>query len=116
MSSAYEALTACAAALALLSVGCSKASAGSQVGECREDVHWLDRQQAARLRSAVEFRTVPDATGRPYKNAAVLVTARLAGAVRPLGQSLVLHVWFWTPTAMGAGDGGVIRHALPAVH
>ena len=92
-------LTACAAALALLAAGCSKASTGAEAGGCRADGHWSGREQAAWLRTAVAFRGTADGAGPSYEGASVVVRAQHTGDARPLCQPLAVQVEFWTLTA-----------------
>ena len=88
----HTALTACAAAAALLTAGCAKASAGAQVSGCRADDHWSERQQAAWLRSAVSFREPNDGGRSPYRDAAV----EIHSAARPLCEPVVVHEIAWS--------------------
>lgn len=108
------ALTACAAALALLAAGCSKASAGAQPGGCRADGHWSGRQQAAWLRTEVAFRGTADGAGPSYEGASVVVRTQHAGDVRVLCQPLAVQVEFWTLTATTTGTemSFVMRYRL----
>ncbi|MEU6256767.1 hypothetical protein [Streptomyces sp. NPDC047043] len=106
------AMTACAAALALLAAGCSKASAGAQTGGCRDDGHWTGRQQAAWLRTAVTIRGTVD--GSSYTDASVVVRPPRTGDVRVLCQPLAVQVEFWTVTATTTGTemSSVMRYRL----
>lgn len=108
----HKALTACAAAAALLTAGCAKTSTGAQVSGCRGDDHWSLRQQAAWLRSAVAFREPADGGRSSYRDASV----EMHGAARPLCEPVVAQVEFWTLPASGAGRGtqmsSVRRHRL----
>ncbi|MET7651916.1 hypothetical protein [Streptomyces sp. NPDC005486] len=110
----HGALTAGAAVLALLAAGCSKASAGAQAGGCRADENWSPTEQAAWLRTAVDFRGTADGTDPSYEGASVVVRAQLTGDVRPLCQPLAVQVEFWTLTATAAGTemSSVMRHQL----
>ncbi|WP_033327605.1 hypothetical protein [Streptomyces yerevanensis] len=114
----HGALTACAAALALLAAGCSKASADAQAGDCRDDGHWSGREQAAWLRTAVAFRGTADGAGPSYEDASVVVRAQHAGDVRVLCQPLGVHVEFWTLSARTTGTetgtetSSVMRYGL----
>ncbi|MET8080989.1 hypothetical protein [Streptomyces sp. NPDC005303] len=112
----HKALTACAAALALLTAGCVKASAGEQTGGCRGDDHWSQRQQAAWLRSAVAFRDPTGRGGSPYQVAAVEIRAARTGDVRPLCEPVAVQVEFWslTATATGTEMSSVMRYRLSA--
>ncbi|MFG2028787.1 hypothetical protein [Streptomyces sp. NPDC048825] len=95
----HGALTACAAALALLAAGCSKVSAEAQAGGCRDDGQWSGREQAAWLRTAVAFRGTADGAGPSYEDASVVLRAQHTGDVRVLCQPLDVHVEFWTLSA-----------------
>ncbi|KOU66796.1 hypothetical protein ADK57_17530 [Streptomyces sp. MMG1533] len=108
----HGALTACAAALALLAAGCSQASAGAQTGGCRDDGHWSGREQAAWLRTAVAFRT--EGAGPSYEDASVVVRAQHKGDARVLCQPLTVQVEFWTLTATATGTemSSVMRYRL----
>ncbi|MDX5567719.1 hypothetical protein PYK79_36730 [Streptomyces sp. ID05-04B] len=91
------ALTACAAALALLSAGCSKASETTQTAGCRADDAWPGRQKAAWLRDAVSFRTVEGAAA-PSARMSVVVGAPRTADARRLCLPLAVQVEFWTLT------------------
>ncbi|WP_189323822.1 hypothetical protein [Streptomyces flaveus] len=112
----HGALTACAAALALLATGCSKASADAQAGDCRDDGHWSGREQAAWLRTAVSFRGTVDGAGPSYEDASVVVRARHTGDGRVLCQPLGVQVEFWTLSARTTGTetSSVMRYGLSA--
>ncbi|GAA3830114.1 hypothetical protein ACFS5L_18630 [Streptomyces phyllanthi] len=99
----HGALTACAAVLALLAVGCSKASAGAQADGCRDNGHWSPRERAAWLRTAVAFHGTADGADPSYEEASVVVRARHNGDVRVLCQPLAVQVEFWTLTATTTG-------------
>lgn len=109
----HGALTACAAALTLLAAGCSQASAGAQVGGCRDNGHWSQRERAAWLRTAVAFRGTADGADSSYESASVVVRAQRSGA-RALCQRLAVQVEFWTLTATTTGTdmSSVMRHRL----
>jgi len=110
------ALMAGAAALALLATGCSSAPGGAWAGSCRDDLHWSDGQRAAWLRSAVAFRNVPDTSGGPHGDAAVLIGPRSAGVDRPLCRPLAVRVEVWALTGSGRGTemSSVMRYRLSA--
>ncbi|MGQ4361925.1 hypothetical protein ACN6LD_003768 [Streptomyces sp. SAS_272] len=91
------ALTACSAALALLTAGCSKASETTQTGGCRADGAWSARQKAAWLRSAVSFRT-PEGAAAPDVRMSVVVGAPRSADARRLCLPLEVQVEFWTLT------------------
>jgi hypothetical protein len=112
----HGALTACAAALALLTSGCSDVSAGAQTGGCRDDDHWSGQQQVAWLRSAVAFHEPTDGGGSPYKDAAVEIHAGRTGDVRPLCEPVAVQVEFWTLTATATGTemSSVMHHGISA--
>ncbi|MFJ1967159.1 hypothetical protein ACIO93_00645 [Streptomyces sp. NPDC087903] len=112
----HGALTAGAAVLALLAVGCSKASAGAQTGGCREDGRWSGRQQAAWLRTAVAFHGAYDGAGPSYEKASVVVRPPRTGDVRVLCRSLAVQIEFWTLTATATGTerSFVMRYRLSA--
>jgi hypothetical protein len=109
----HAALTACAAVLALLTAGCSKASAGTQTGGCRQDGDWSGREQAAWLRNAVTFRGTGEG-GPSYEHASVVVRPPRTGDVRVLCRPLAVQVEFWTLTATPAGTelSSVMRYRL----
>lgn len=111
----HKALTACAA-MALLTAGCAKASAGAHVSGCRDDGHWSGRQQAAWLRSAVAFHEPTDGGGSPYQDATVEIHAGRTGDVRPLCEPVAVQVEFWTLTATARGTemSSVMRYRLSA--
>ncbi|WP_326584736.1 hypothetical protein OG889_40955 [Streptomyces sp. NBC_00481] len=111
----HGALTACAAALTLLAVGCSKESAGAQDDGCRDNGHWSQRERAAWLRTAVAFRgTAADVADPSYDKASVVVRAGRTGDVRVLCQPLAVQVEFWTLTATtkGTETSFVMRYRL----
>ncbi|MER5226673.1 hypothetical protein [Streptomyces flaveus] len=114
----HGALTACAAALALLAAGCSKASADARAGDCRDDGHWSGREQAAWLRTAVAFRGTADGAGPSYEGASVVVRAQHTGGGRVLCQPLGVQVEFWTLSARTTGTetrtetSSVMRYGL----
>ncbi|GLP69595.1 hypothetical protein TUSST3_62170 [Streptomyces sp. TUS-ST3] len=110
----HGALTAGAAVLALLAVGCSKASAGAQTGGCRDDAEWSGRQQAAWLRSAVAFQGTTDGAGPSYAKASVVLHPPRTGDVRALCRPLAVQVEFWALTARltGPETSFVMRHEL----
>jgi hypothetical protein len=110
----HGALTAGAAVLALLAVGCAKASAGAQAGGCRDDGDWSGRQQAAWLRTAIAFHGTTDGAGPSYEKASVVVRPPRTGDVRVLCQPFAVQVEFWTLTATTTGTemSFVMRYAL----
>ncbi|MCX5262652.1 hypothetical protein [Streptomyces sp. NBC_00199] len=91
------ALTALAAACALLTAGCSKASETTRTGGCRADGTWSARQKAAWLRGAVSFRTAEDAAASDARMSVVVGAPRSADA-RRLCRPLDVQVEFWTLT------------------
>ncbi|MDQ0687913.1 hypothetical protein QF032_006956 [Streptomyces achromogenes] len=95
------ALTACAAVLALLTAGCSKASETTQTGGCRADDGWSGRQKAAWLRGAVSFRTVEGTAASDARTSVVVGAPRSADA-RRLCRPLDVQVEFWTLTTTTA--------------
>ncbi|MER5433528.1 hypothetical protein [Streptomyces sp. NPDC002588] len=108
------ALTACAAALALFTAGCSKASPDAQTGGCRADGHWSGREQAGWLRSAVTFSGTAGGTDPSYEDASVTVRTPRTGDARPLCEPLAVQVEFWTLTTTTAGTetSSVMRYRL----
>ncbi|MFI7504770.1 hypothetical protein ACIBVL_41130 [Streptomyces sp. NPDC049687] len=110
----HGALTACAAALALLAAGCSQASAGARTGGCRADGDWSGREQAAWLRTAVVFRGTGDGADPSYEGASVVVRAPRTGDVRVLCRPLAVQTQFWTLTATARGTemSSVMRYRL----
>ncbi|MFJ8109141.1 hypothetical protein [Streptomyces sp. NPDC096132] len=110
----HGALTACAAALALLATGCTKASAGAQTGGCHADGHWSEREQTAWLRTAVDFRGTADGADPSYEDASVVVRAPRTDDARPLCRPLAVQVQFWTLTATTTGTrtSSVMRYRL----
>jgi hypothetical protein len=103
----HGALTACAAALALLSTGCSKASAGAQAGGCRADGDWSGREQAEWLRTAVALHRTAEPS---YQGASVVVHEQGRRLCRPLP----VQVQFWTLTATTTGTemSSLMRYRL----
>lgn len=110
----HAALTACAAVLALLATGCSKASTGAQTGGCRQDGDWSGREQAAWLRNAVVLRGTDDGSDASYEHASVVVRPPRTGDIRVLCRPLAVQVEFWTLTATPAGTelSSVMRYQL----
>ncbi|UUU26578.1 hypothetical protein [Streptomyces sp. DSM 40750] len=110
----HGALTACAAALALLAAGCSQASAGTQADGCRDNGHWSQRERAAWLRTSVQFRGTADGADSSYESASVVVRAQHSGAGRALCRRLAVQVEFWTLTATTTGTdmSSVMRYRL----
>jgi hypothetical protein len=91
------AMTACAAALALLCAGCSKASETTRTAGCRADDAWPAREKAAWLRGVVSFHTAGGAATPSAKTSVVVGAQRTAGAPR-LCLPLDVQVEFWTLT------------------
>lgn len=112
----HGAMTAGAAVLALLAVGCSKVSAGPQTGGCRDDGGWSKRQQATWLRSAVAFHGTADTAGASHEKASVVIRPPRTGDVRVLCRPLAVQVGFWTLTAATTGPetSFVMRYRLSA--
>jgi hypothetical protein len=110
----HGALTAGAAVLVLLAVGCSKASAGAQTGGCRDDGDWSGRQQAAWLRASVTLHGAADVAGPSYEKASVVVRPPSTGDIRVLCRPIAVQVEFWTLTATTTGTerSSVMRYGL----
>lgn len=111
---AHGSLTSLAAALALLTAGCSGTADGPEAGGCRENGGWSVREQARWLRPSVSF---PEATahGRAAdEDAAVVIRPRDPDDGVSLCEPVTVQVEFWEVTATTAGTDmtSVLRYRL----
>ncbi|MGP4051931.1 hypothetical protein [Streptomyces sp. 2A115] len=111
---AHGSLTSLAAALALLTAGCSATADGAEAGGCRENGGWSATERAEWLRLTVSFPEATTDETAADRNSAVVIRPRDTDAVGPLCEPVTMRVEFWklTTTTAGTDMTSALRYQL----